>query len=122
MDSINKMLEEREPKYGCFRHRAYVACKLIECLEEAKSECVFDEWMEPVQEHAIRMILEKISRAICGNAGIEDTWEDIAGYAMQARNGGVLADPKDIANIVTSTGHADAIKVTRDDRRYLAHV
>ena len=37
--------------------------------------------LNPVQQEAIHMILHKISRAIAGNPGFKDHWDDIAGYA-----------------------------------------
>lgn len=44
--------------------------------------------LSPVQRDAIEMISVKLSRIIVGDANHRDHWDDIAGYAIQAANGG----------------------------------
>jgi hypothetical protein len=54
-----------------------------------------------VQLHGLRMIVDKISRIVCGDSGFVDHWRDIAGYAtlvadnieQQAAKGYVTAHP-----------------------------
>ncbi len=89
-DATSDLLAERGRTHGDFRDHARVTCKLKDVLTEEiglrhlRGQSV----ITLVQREALDMIVHKIGRIIAGNAGYEDHWDDIAGYARLARDGG----------------------------------
>lgn len=75
-----EILNEREKTHGDFLAVSALWCELTYQLDEhyKNSQVVLDD----AQKAAVRMILLKISRIVCGNPDHADHWDDIAGYAM----------------------------------------
>jgi hypothetical protein len=75
--SIESTLAERGALYGDFSERASLINALLCDLSVSRRWCD----LEPCQEHALRMIVDKISRIANGDPHRADSWRDIAGYA-----------------------------------------
>ncbi len=86
MTPTEELLAERGKTHGKFEHHAG-------CTQELK--LVFDGWrqtagvsLSPVQQEAVDMILHKLGRIATGKPDFRDHWDDIAGYATLAAQGG----------------------------------
>jgi hypothetical protein len=90
--TTEELIEERNETHGKFTDNARVAQLLKETLRDELG------WssLSAVQREAIDMIVLKISRILSGKAGELDHWDDIAGYAKLAANGGSTARSKDM--------------------------
>ena len=85
MSDIQKTLNERGKRYGSFGNHAT-------CTQRLKDEVLF--WaryneglnhknrLNASQKEALEMICHKIGRIVCGDPSYDDSWRDIAGYAM----------------------------------------
>ena len=74
---VNKILTEREEKYGDY-------ADVSACAQELKSIMrKYSHWdyMRPEFRESLDLIANKIARIINGNPYHKDSWEDIAGYA-----------------------------------------
>lgn len=81
--NIQTTLEERGNKYGPFNGHA----EITQCLKQVMSnvvEGVETNWknLTPSQKEALEMIAHKIGRILNGDPNYDDSWRDIAGYAM----------------------------------------
>ena len=79
MNDVEKILEEREEKYGDFSEHAEISQNLKKYIREMladrrKSLCDY-------QQEALDMICLKIGRIVNGDPHHADSWVDIAGYA-----------------------------------------
>lgn len=88
MASIRDTLNERGNRYGRFDHHAGLADHLIRVAQFSHSGSAEYSgerrgWTRLAndQRHAIRYILDKISRILEGDPDYTDNWHDIAGYA-----------------------------------------
>lgn len=81
---INDTLKERGARYGAFVDHARVSQKLKRIiykeLKAQKKSLTADQW------EALDMICHKIGRIVVGDADYDDSWRDIAGYAMLVTN------------------------------------
>ena len=73
MSELNKTLAERQKTHGDFRQVAKVAETLMNNIEFQR--------LSASQSFAVRMIIGKLARIVCGNPNEPDHWHDIAGYA-----------------------------------------
>jgi hypothetical protein len=78
------LLSARGKTHGCYAEQADITQRHRAVLRSAKN---WDS-LSSVQKDAIEMISVKISRIISGDPSHRDHWEDIAGYATLAANGG----------------------------------
>lgn len=76
-DQISVILQERGKSHGKFEDNARISQNLKHIVRAQPSY----KNLTPVQCEAIDMILHKIARAVAGNPGFKDHWDDIAGYA-----------------------------------------
>lgn len=75
---ISKILEERGSRYGDFADNAETAQALKMVLYRSAG---FGN-MSPVQQEALEVICQKISRIVTGNPNYDDNWLDIIGYTQ----------------------------------------
>ena len=77
--NIDKILAERDSRYGSFDSHAEISQQLklvIRCALEKRQKILEDD-----QYEALDMICHKIGRIINGDPDYSDSWIDIAGYA-----------------------------------------
>jgi len=94
MQNIDTLLTERGNTYGDFRLQSHVAQQIKGILHQGT------QWgnMVPFQREALEMMAVKLSRILTGDCCLQDSWQDIAGYAtlvasrLPAGGGGVLPD------------------------------
>lgn len=78
MTDIDATLAERGERYGEFEHHARIT-------QELKLQmCAHQGWNRLGHHHreALEMIAHKIGRILNGDPTYEDSWVDIAGYAL----------------------------------------
>jgi len=86
---LNETLKERGARYGAYISHANLVEEVFLVLEgkAGHSDAILNERAENWQKtpsahrHAIRMIIEKVCRAISGDHTYKDNWRDIQGYA-----------------------------------------
>jgi len=80
--SIDSILLERQKRYKDFKDNAEVAQQIKAIL------CTRNEWhdLSNVHKEAIEIIVQKISRIVCGDPNYLDNWVDIQGYAKLAQD------------------------------------
>lgn len=85
----NSTLKDREPKYGNYASRANISQTIKDAF------VLGDNWrtMSADKRESLEMIASKISRILNGDAGLKDSWHDIAGYAKLVEE--TLDDPVD---------------------------
>jgi hypothetical protein len=81
-EDVNATLAERGARYGSFMEHARVAQGLKNVLLWGPTY----EQTTPDQREALEMICHKIGRIVCGDPNYDDSWRDIAGYAMLVCN------------------------------------
>ena len=81
---INDTLKERGARYGAFEDHARVTQRLKQIVTEELGRQ--DKYVEPDQQEALDMIFHKIGRIVAGDPDYDDSWRDIAGYAMLVTN------------------------------------
>ena len=79
---IDKILNERQEKYGDFEGCA----ELSQSLKNAIREHPGYEEIESYQQEALEMILHKVARIVNGNPDYIDSWAGIAGYSQLVVN------------------------------------
>lgn len=77
VDSVDKILEDREKTHGDFRDHAYYSQSLKRIMRKSEN---YDQ-MSVEQMEALDMIVHKIGRILAGNPDHKDHWLDIEGYA-----------------------------------------
>lgn len=84
MNDVQDTLNERGKKYGKFTGHADLSMSLKLMIHD---HCVkLDKVLEPYQLEALHMICHKIARICNGDPNYDDSWRDIAGYAMLVVN------------------------------------
>jgi Domain of unknown function (DUF6378) len=83
-EHVNTTLQERGSKYGPFIGHAQVTQDLKRVITNALSDRGKD--LIEDQQEALDMICHKIGRIVNGDANYDDSWRDIAGYAMLVCN------------------------------------
>lgn len=83
-EKVNETLVERGEKYGPFIGHARVAQDLKHVIRDALFQR--EKELAEDQHEALEMICHKIARIINGDASYDDSWRDIAGYAMLVCN------------------------------------
>jgi hypothetical protein len=78
MSDINETLEHRGSRYGTFIDNATL-CQMLKTV--IRQSNAFPS-MDPMHIEALDMITHKISRILNGDPNYDDSWRDIAGYAM----------------------------------------
>ena len=86
MMDVTLLLAERGATHGKFEHNGANG----QALRDTMRGAVGPGWgsLTAVQREALDMIAGKISRILSGQGGFADHWDDIAGYAKLAANGG----------------------------------
>jgi hypothetical protein len=74
---LHTILEERYAKYGSFQDVADRTRMLLAVFPRRDD-------LPPVLSESLHMICNKLARIACGDPMYEDSWRDIAGYAMLA--------------------------------------
>lgn len=76
-ETVNKILEEREKRYGSFQGHALIAQKLKKTMLKSS------KWsqLSSDKKEALEMIQHKVARILNGDPEYDDNWRDIAGYA-----------------------------------------
>lgn len=74
---LHTILEERCAKYGSFQDVADRTRMLLAVFPHLDK-------LPPVLAEALHMVCNKLARIACGDPMYEDSWRDIAGYAMLA--------------------------------------
>ena len=82
MSDVNETLAERGSKYGIFAQHARVTQDLKKIVWGGASYHL----MASDQKESREMIVHKIGRILCGDPDYDDSWRDIAGYAMLVCN------------------------------------
>lgn len=77
MESIDKILQERGPRYGNFTDHAIMSQSIKQIIQHGNGT----KNMRAFQREAISMIIHKIARIANGDPDYRDSWDDIAGYA-----------------------------------------
>lgn len=72
-----QLLLERATQYGDFSDLARLARQFKNVMTNSSN------WngLNPMQQEALDMIVHKIARILNGDPNLEDSWNDIAGYA-----------------------------------------
>lgn len=80
-DAVDKLINGRAPTHGDFNVSSITRRKVTEALRTGL-------WytLNPAQQRAIDMIVEKLVRIVHGNHDEKDHWDDIAGYARLGRH------------------------------------
>lgn len=78
-NDIESVLEQRGKAYGPF----YENAEMYEAVM-AELDKIMD--LHLVERMAIRMIVLKIVRIVCGGGGIIDSWTDIEGFARLGKS------------------------------------
>lgn len=79
---LTNILAERGKRYGDFTQNAQLSQALKRLCEKADFGKAVDlPHLTSVQQEALCVILQKISRIVTGNPDYVDNWDDIAGYA-----------------------------------------
>ena len=78
MSDLSKTLADRQKTHGDFQQVAKVAESLMNNIEFQR--------LSASQSFAVRMIVGKLARIVCGNPNEPDHWHDIAGYAALVEN------------------------------------
>lgn len=75
---VENLLHERGKRYGPFESHAEITQSIKRAMHAV------DGWMRlsADQEEALEMIAHKIGRILNGDPNYDDSWVDIAGYAM----------------------------------------
>jgi hypothetical protein len=81
---VDDTLTERGKRYGPFAGHAQVTQDLKRIIANALSDRGKD--LAEDQQEALDMICHKIGRIINGDPDYDDSWRDIAGYAMLVCN------------------------------------
>lgn len=76
--TVDKTLQERGERYGRFMTHAQVTQELKDCMRAHPGW----ESLESDQAEALEMIAHKIGRILNGDPNYDDSWRDIAGYAV----------------------------------------
>ncbi len=81
-DTTEQLIIERGSRYGKFKDGAEIMQELKDVMREV------DGWhnLTPSQREALDMIQHKIGRILNGDPTYDDSWKDIAGYAMLIAN------------------------------------
>ena len=87
MSDLNKTLADRQKTHGDFQQVAKVAESLMNSIEFQR--------LSASQSFAVRMIIGKLARIVCGNPNEPDHWHDIAGYAKLVEDELVVAAVND---------------------------
>jgi len=76
--SVEQTLVERGNRYGLFVNRALLSQNLTDRMKDNVG------WnsLAPHHKESLEMIQHKIARIINGDPNYDDSWRDIAGYAM----------------------------------------
>ena len=77
---LDDVLGERGARYGAFLHHARITQRLKNVITAELSS--LDKALAADQQEALDMICHKIGRIINGDENYDDSWRDIAGYAM----------------------------------------
>ena len=81
-DTVAETLNARGSNYGRFSGQSAISQKLKETL---KSQSKWTS-LTTSQQESLEMICHKMARIVNGKADYDDSWRDIAGYAMLVVN------------------------------------
>jgi hypothetical protein len=77
---IETILAQRQTRYKDFKDNAEVSQQIKDILHDRI------EWenLSPTHKEAVEVIVQKVSRIVCGDPNYPDNWIDIQGYAKLA--------------------------------------
>lgn len=75
-----EVLDERQRQYGDFASR----CAITQALKRAMTDTPNWSRLSDAQREALEQIATKIGRLLNGDPNHRDSWQDIAGYAIEA--------------------------------------
>lgn len=78
MADVNSTLTERGSRYGDFGGHSAITQALKDVMRDT------DGWrrLNPSQKESLEMVAHKIGRILNGDPNYDDSWHDIAGYAV----------------------------------------
>lgn len=78
MADVNMTLSERGSRYGDFGGHSAITQALKDVMRDAAG------WrrLSPSQKESLEMVAHKIGRILNGDPNYDDSWHDIAGYAV----------------------------------------
>lgn len=77
MDKVTEILKDRTSKYGDYRDNANITQDCMSILMAGRSASRLNQ----MHKEGIHMIVHKLSRIVNGDPDLNDSWDDIAGYA-----------------------------------------
>lgn len=80
MTDIDKILVERENRYGDFKQHA----KITQNIKRAMYDSPNWEYLSDDKRESLEMIAHKIGRILNGDPEYKDSWDDIMGYTKLA--------------------------------------
>lgn len=75
---VRETLSQRQARYGTFMDNALLSNAALDVFRAHKGWANF----KPDQRTATELIMQKLARAVSGDADYDDNWRDIAGYAQ----------------------------------------
>lgn len=81
-NEIDSTLTERGVRYGRFDRHASISQQLQRTIDDHAAICGRGVIEDPVLREALAMICHKLGRIANGDPTYDDSWRDIAGYAM----------------------------------------
>lgn len=85
IEKLDGILESRKI-YGDYRDVATCSQTLKDVCDEMRRKCS-GRPIGPCERESIHNICQKLARVVCGNAYVQDHWDDIANYARLASRG-----------------------------------
>ena len=79
---VNDTLAERGGRYGAFTGHAVISQTLQKAIHDHAETVGRGKIDDPVLCEALAMICHKLGRIANGDPAYDDSWRDIAGYAM----------------------------------------
>jgi len=77
MADIEKLLTEREKQHGDYKDVSRISQSLKEVFRTGPNWAKLPD----AQKESFEMIASKLARALSGDSGLRDHWDDIGGYA-----------------------------------------
>ena len=83
-EDISKTLDQRGQRYGSFQSHSEIT-QSLKAIFKSRMGQKWD-YLADDQKECLEMIAHKLGRIINGDPNYDDSWRDIAGYAMLVAN------------------------------------
>lgn len=103
-----ELLKERNNTHGLFTENA----RISQDIKDVMRTSVNWDIMHDVHREALEYIAGKIGRILSGQYDFDDSWDDVAGYALLPKK---FSHGKQATNISYTTSSPDTITVMSDD-------